>query len=81
MAKSPNVLRTTKRIWASLECHRSIFWGMGKGLKATIWNVGDLGHQEASDQANGGQYRHIHGQGLPGVPQVHLLGHGEGLEG
>ena len=31
LAKSPNLLGSLKRIWASLEYHRSIFWGMGRG--------------------------------------------------
>ena len=31
MAKSPNLLGSPMRIWANLEYHRSIFWGMGRG--------------------------------------------------
>ena len=29
---------------ACLECHRSIFWGMGRGLRAEIWHAGGIGH-------------------------------------
>ena len=49
------------------------------GLEITAPGVRD--YEEASDQASGGQGRPRLGQGQPGVPQVHLLGQGEGLEG
>ena len=29
---------------ASPECHRSTFWGMGRGWKAEIGNAGGIGH-------------------------------------
>ena len=66
---------------ADPEYHRFIFWANGMGWKTEIWHVVGLGHGKACDQASGVQHRHGRGQGRPQVPQVHLLGLGEALEG
>ena len=63
------------------ECHGSIFWPIGRARRQKFGMQVGRGHMNTSDQASGSQGRSIYGQGKPGVPQVHLPCHGDGLEG
>ena len=60
---------------AMSECHRCLFWALGKPQKAEIWHVGGFGHDKANGQGGDDPPHVERGQGHVRVPQVPLLPH------